>query len=240
LICLRRWKPGAPTRCRRWRDRPHRLGLTTDRDHKFSAGLCRRCHDQALAPTSILCPASASAATGISRCIRPVPTMPVRRSLSVRRPGLSPHRRSCILLAAASLLRLRTRHTALCCAPFNEGGRERNRGYVVVTEPSSDTPVVMPCKTWTSLSLKQCLSPTSPELVGFFCSSPVQPGSTAAELSPAKPVVSLPSRGTPEHTIQAPPSVRAGGGVCCFRSQHRLCDQLLLRLEGGVIRGFLR
>jgi hypothetical protein len=91
LICLRRWKPGAPTRCRRWRDRPHRLGLTTDRDHKFSAGLCRRCHDQALTPTSILCPASASAATGISRCIRPVPTMPVRRSLSVRRPGFSPH-----------------------------------------------------------------------------------------------------------------------------------------------------
>jgi hypothetical protein len=28
-ICLRCWKPGAPTRCRRWRDRLHRLGLTT-------------------------------------------------------------------------------------------------------------------------------------------------------------------------------------------------------------------
>jgi hypothetical protein len=25
-ICLRRWKPGAPARCSRWRDRPHRLG----------------------------------------------------------------------------------------------------------------------------------------------------------------------------------------------------------------------
>jgi hypothetical protein len=173
--------------------------------------------------------------TARDRAVDAEPTMPVRRSLSVRRPGLSPHRRSCILLAAASLLRLRTRHTALCCAPFNEGGRERNRGYVVVTEPSSDTPVVMPCKTWTSLSLKQCLSPTSPELVGFFCSSPVQPGSTAAELSPAKPVVSLPSRGTPEHTIQAPPSVRAGGGVCCFRPQHPLCAQLLWRLKAAPV-----
>jgi hypothetical protein len=74
--------------------------------------------------------------------------------------------------AAAQPLRLRTRHTALCYVPFNEGGRERNRGYVVVTEPSPDTPVGLPCKTWTSLSLKQCLSPTSPALVGFFCSSP--------------------------------------------------------------------
>jgi hypothetical protein len=50
---LRRWKPGAPTRCNRRRDRPRRLGLTTDhrralvsrivlqvvlrRDHRFSA-----------------------------------------------------------------------------------------------------------------------------------------------------------------------------------------------------------
>jgi hypothetical protein len=28
-ICLRCWEPGAPNRCRRRRDRPHRLGLTT-------------------------------------------------------------------------------------------------------------------------------------------------------------------------------------------------------------------
>jgi hypothetical protein len=30
-IYLRRWKPGAPTKCSRWRDRLHRLGLTTGR-----------------------------------------------------------------------------------------------------------------------------------------------------------------------------------------------------------------
>jgi hypothetical protein len=95
----------------------------------------------------------------------------------------------------------------------NEGGRERNRGYVVVTEPSSDTPVVMPCKTWTSLSLKQCLSPTSPELVGFFCSSPVQPGSMTAKLSPAMPVVGMPPRGVSRAHDPGSPSVPTGGGV---------------------------
>jgi hypothetical protein len=50
------------------------------------------------------------------------------RSLSVRRPERSPPRRSCILLAAASLLRLRTRHTALCYFPFNERSKKCNRG----------------------------------------------------------------------------------------------------------------
>ena len=30
-ICLRRWKPGATTKAAKRRDRPHRLGLTTDR-----------------------------------------------------------------------------------------------------------------------------------------------------------------------------------------------------------------
>jgi hypothetical protein len=102
---------------------------------------------RALAPTSMLCPArqrqrhdGISCRTGRCRPCRSV------RSLSVRRPELAPHRRSCILLAAASLLRLRTRHTALCYVPFNEGGRERNRDYVAVAELSSDTPVVMPSK----------------------------------------------------------------------------------------------
>ncbi len=116
----------APSR-RRWRDRPHRPGPTTDRDHKFSAGLCRRCHDQALTPTSILCPASASAATGISRCIRPVPTMPVRRSLSVCRPGFSPHPPE--LHPAGRRIALKPPYPAHrpLLRSLRRGGRERNR-----------------------------------------------------------------------------------------------------------------
>jgi hypothetical protein len=56
--CLRRWKPGAPTRCSRRHDRPHRLGsgppafsgsrvttrvtsCNTARDHKFLPGTRR-------------------------------------------------------------------------------------------------------------------------------------------------------------------------------------------------------
>jgi hypothetical protein len=67
-----------------------------------------------------------------------------------------------------------------------------------VTEPSSDTPVVMPPGVLSGVSgqAQACmpqaansLSPHHLQLVGVFCSSPVQPGSTAAELSPATPVV---------------------------------------------------
>jgi hypothetical protein len=149
-----------------------------------------------------------------------LPPLTVWSTSSIPRPDLPPHRRRCLQLAVAG-------HHDSLLQFFQRSFQRCNRGYVVVTEPSSDTPVVMPCKTWTSLSLKQCLSPTSPELVGFFCSSPVQPGSMTAELSPATPVVRTPPQASPEHTIQAPPSVRAGGGVCCFRPQHPLCYQML-------------
>jgi hypothetical protein len=125
-------------------------------------------------------PVAVSAATGISRCIRPVPTRPFRRSLSVRRPGLSPRRRSCILLAAASLLRLRTRHTAPCYIPFNGGGRERNRGYVAVAEPSSDTPVGLPSGQRTHQA--SSLNPHQPHAGEVFlfqpCSAEIDGGGT--------------------------------------------------------------
>jgi hypothetical protein len=73
--------------------------------------LCRRCHGQALTPTSILCPAR--------QCQRRDGVGSI--SLSVRRPEPSPHRRSCILLAAAWLLSLRTHATAPCYTPLNDG-----------------------------------------------------------------------------------------------------------------------
>ena len=47
-------------------------------------------------------------------------TTTVRSASSVRRPGLSPHHRSCILLAVVALLSLRTHATALCYVPLNE------------------------------------------------------------------------------------------------------------------------
>jgi hypothetical protein len=98
---------------------------------------------RALAPTSMLCPACPPSPAP-RRDQPPTPaTAPrmVRRSLSVRRPGLSPPRRSCILLAAARPLSLRTHATTLCYVPLNERTFQRcNRGYMVA-EPSSDTPL---------------------------------------------------------------------------------------------------
>jgi hypothetical protein len=145
-----------------------------------------------------------------------LPPLTVRSTSSVPRPELAPPRRGCILRAVATLLSLRTHATALCYIPLNEGARECNRGYVVVTEPSSDTPVVMPPKAWASesqrASICASLSPTSPALVGFFCSNPVQRRSDGprgticgqASYSYAFKAVFM---------IQAPPPVRAGGGV---------------------------
>ncbi len=67
------------------------------------------------------------------------------RSLSVHRPEFAPPHRGCILLAVAVPSRLRTHATAPCYTPLNDGWFQRcNRGYVVVVEPSSDTPVGLP------------------------------------------------------------------------------------------------
>jgi hypothetical protein len=98
-------------------------------DH--DAPLWRRCTDQALTPTSMLRPARHR-----RRPRRGQP--PTVRSLSVRRPALAPPRRGCILLAAATPLRLRTRHTAPCYTPLNEGGRERNSARAGI---SQDAPI---------------------------------------------------------------------------------------------------
>ena len=83
--------------------------------------LCRRYHGPSSCPDidAVSCPPSPAPRRGHRRTW-PVLTMPRRRSLSVRRPEPSPHRRSCILLAAARLLSLRTRHTAPCYIPLNE------------------------------------------------------------------------------------------------------------------------
>ena len=133
-------------------------------------------------------------------------------SLSVRRPALAPPRRGCILLAAAQPLRLRTRHTAPCYIPLNEGERERNSvragisqdapipilalGGRAVTagraaEPSSDTPVGLPSDQRTH-QISSLNPHQSRSWWGFFCSSRVQPRSMVpAELTPATPVVRM-------------------------------------------------
>jgi hypothetical protein len=118
------------------------------------------------------------------------------RPLSVRRPRLSPPRQSCILLAVAG------HHVSLLHSLRRtwKGAQQRLRN---AAEPSSDTPVVMTSGMLSGLpgQNQACLKPmqaastsTSPAPVGVFCSSPVQPGSTAAELSPATPVVRMLSR----------------------------------------------
>jgi hypothetical protein len=89
--------------------------------------LCRRCRGPSSCTDidAVSCPPAPAPRRG--RRPHPVtaPRM-VRRSLSIRRPELAPPRRGCILRAVATLLSLRTRHTALCYVPLNERASERN------------------------------------------------------------------------------------------------------------------
>jgi hypothetical protein len=149
----------------------------------------------------------------------------VRSTSSVPRPELSPPRRSCILLAAARPLRLRTHATAPCYTPLNDGSRDVTeamwwwRNHPPIRQLSC-RPVCFPVGYPDSSSFKHaCLKLQAastligPTPVGVFCSSPVQPRLTAAELSSPKPVVSMLPKASPEIMIQPPPSVPTGGGV---------------------------
>jgi hypothetical protein len=128
-------------------------------------------------------PAIADGRDGISRRTWPVPSRfavdaepsLTVRSLSVRRPERSPHRRGCILLAAASLLRLRTRHTAPCYTPLNEGSRDVT-GAMWWRRNHSPTRQLSCRQSLMSTRSVQALAPTSPSLVGVFLFQPCSAG----------------------------------------------------------------
>jgi hypothetical protein len=127
---------------------------------------------RALAPTSMLCPARhRQRRDGVGSI-----------SLSVRRPGLAPHRRSCILLAAAWLLSLRTRHTALCYVPFNEGSRDVT-GAMWWWRNHSPTRQLSCRQSLMSTRSVQALAPTSPSLVGVFLFQPCSAGIDGGTIS---------------------------------------------------------
>jgi hypothetical protein len=89
------------------------------------------------------------------------------------------------------------------------------------------------CRPVNGLIKLQASTLTSPTLVRFFCSSPVQPRSTAAEPSSPKPVVSLLPKASPEIVIQAPPSASRWRGSSCSRSQTSRTDT-----RAGIARPF--
>jgi hypothetical protein len=127
----------------------------------------------------------------------PVTCRPCRsvRSLSVRRPGLSPPRRSCILLAIAAPLRLRTHATAPCYSSLNDrssdatGAMGWRRNHPPIRQLSW-RPVCCPVY---RAKLNACLKPmqatstsTSPAPVGVFvrgrCSARIDDGGTISQL----------------------------------------------------------
>jgi hypothetical protein len=148
----RSWDPPRPVPAPRRGRPPYPAGAVTSRDlttrdyavepADHDGPLCRRCHGQALTPTSMLCPARQP--TTRSAATRLVPTMPVR-PLLVGTPTraraapseLHPAGRRCALKAPYP------RHRPLLHS-LERGFQRCNRGYVVAVEPSSDTPVGLP------------------------------------------------------------------------------------------------
>jgi hypothetical protein len=151
-----------------------------------------------------------------------LPPLTVRSTSSVPRPDLPPHRRSCILLAVAAPLSLVTHPPALCYSSLNDRSSDATGAMWQWRNHPPTRPLA--CRPVNGLIKLQASTLTSPTLGGFFCSSPVQPGSTAAEPSSPKPVVSLLPKASPEIVIQAPPSASRWRGISCSRSQTNRTD----------------
>jgi hypothetical protein len=144
-----------------------------------------------------------------------LPPLTVRSTSSVPRPELPPHRRRCLRLAVAG-------HHGPCYSSLNDRSSDATGAMWQWRNHPPTRPLA--CRPVNGLIKLQASTLTSPTLVGFFCSSPVQPGSTAAEPSSPKPVVSLLPKASPEIVIQAPPSASRWRGISCSRSQTNRTD----------------
>jgi len=139
-----------------------------------------------------------------------LPPLTVRSTSSVPRPELPPHRRRCLRLAVAG-------HHGSLLQFFERSFQRCNRGYVVVAEPSSDTPVGLPSGQRTRLTCSSFKpQPPSPSAGGGFlfqpCSAGIDGGGTIssyARCSDAFKAVFM---------IQAPPSAPRWRGSLLFQA----------------------